>query len=45
MTMSKQSLNPLKKGEKAAKYSAYTNLFLALIKGSGGFIWKRGFNS
>lgn len=38
MTMSKQSLNPLKKGEKAAKYSAYTNLFLALIKGIVGVL-------
>lgn len=36
--MSKPSLNLLKKGEKAAKYSAYTNLFLALIKGIVGIL-------
>jgi cation diffusion facilitator family transporter len=36
--MNNKSLKSLKKGEKAAKYSAYTNLFLALIKGIVGFL-------
>lgn len=36
--MKNKSIKSLKKGEKAAKYSAYTNLFLALIKGIVGVL-------
>ncbi|MCK9151531.1 cation diffusion facilitator family transporter [Methanobacterium alcaliphilum] len=36
--MDNNSVNSLKKGEKAAKYSAYTNLILAVIKGIVGIL-------